>query len=85
MDYRKLNAVTEKDSYSLPMVSDILDKLRNARYLSSLDVKSAFWQVPVTEFSRKYTAFTVPNRGLFQFNRMPFGLSNSPATWQTDG
>lgn len=82
VDYRKLNAVTEKDSYPLPMVSDTLDKLRNARYLSSLDVKSAFWQVPVAESSRKYTAFTVPNRGLFQFNRMPFGLSNAPATWQ---
>lgn len=81
VDYRKLNSVTVRDSYPLPMVSDILDKLRNAKYISSLDVKSAYWQVPVAESSRQYTAFTVPNRGLFQFRRMPFGLHNSPATW----
>lgn len=81
VDYRKLNAVTVRDSYPLPQVSDILDKLRHAKYISSLDVKSAYWQVPVAESSRQYTAFTVPNRGLFQFRRMPFGLHNAPATW----
>lgn len=81
VDYRKLNSVTVRDSYPLPQVSDILDKLRNAKYISSLDVKSAYWQVPVAESSRQYTAFTVPNRGLFQFRRMPFGLHNAPATW----
>lgn len=82
VDYRKLNTVTERDSYPLPNVSDTLDKLKDARYLSSLDIKSAYWQVPVAESSRPYTAFTVPNRGLFQFRRMPFGLHNAPATWQ---
>lgn len=82
VDYRKLNAVTERDSYPLPYVSSTLDKLRNAHYLSSMDIKSAYWQVPVAESSRQYTAFTVPGRGLFQFKRMPFGLHNSPATWQ---
>lgn len=82
VDYRKLNAVTEKDSYPLPNVSDTLDKLKDARYLSSLDIKSAYWQIPMAESSKQYTAFTVPNRGLFQFNRMPFGLHNSAATWQ---
>lgn len=82
VDYRKLNAVTERDSYPIPYVSHTLDKLKNAHYLSSLDIKSAYWQVPVAESSRPYTAFTVPGRGLFQFKRMPFGLHNSPATWQ---
>lgn len=82
VDYRKLNSVTVRDSYPLPLVSDTLDKLRNAKYLSSLDVKSAYWQVPVAVSSREYTAFTVPNRGLFHFRRMPFGLHNAPATWQ---
>lgn len=82
VDYRKLNSVTMPDSYPLPYISNVLDKLRNAHYLSSLDIKSAYWQVPVAEESRRYTAFTVPNRGLFQFKRMPFGLRNSPATWQ---
>lgn len=82
VDYRKLNSVTERDSYPLPYVSSTLDKLRSAHYLSSLDIKSAYWQVPVAKDSRPYTAFTVPNRGLFQFCRMPFGLHNAPATWQ---
>lgn len=82
VDYRKLNAVTERDSYPLPYISHTLDKLRNAHYLSTLDIKSAYWQVPVAEASRPFTAFTVPGRGLFQFNRMPFGLHNAPATWQ---
>lgn len=82
VDFRKLNAVTVRDSYPLPLVADTLDKLREAKYLSSLDVKSAYWQVPMAENSKQYTAFTVPNRGLFQFRRMPFGLHNAPATWQ---
>lgn len=82
VDYRKLNAVTIRDSYPLPNINDTLDKLRDARYLSSLDIKSAYWQVPMAENSKMYTAFTVPNRGLFQFRRMPFGLHNAPARWQ---
>lgn len=82
IDYRRLNAVTAKDAYPIPYVSNILDRLRDAQFLSSLDIKSAYWQIPVAEESRPYTAFTVPNRGLFQFRRLPFGLSNSPATWQ---
>lgn len=82
VDYRRLNKVTKKDAYPLPYVSAILDRLRGAKYLSSLDIKSAYWQIPVDEASRDYTAFTVPGRGLFQFKRMPFGLTNAPATWQ---
>lgn len=82
VDYRKLNAVTERDSYPLPYITNTLDKLRNAHYLSTLDIKSAYWQIPVAESSRPFTAFTVPGRGLFQFVRMPFGLHNAPATWQ---
>lgn len=82
VDYRKLNAVTMRDSYPLPMVADTLDKLKDARYLSSLDIKSAYWQVPLAKDSRQYTAFSVPNRGLYQFCRMPMGLHNSAATWQ---
>lgn len=82
VDYRKLNMVTERDAYPLPYISSTLDKLRDARYLSSLDIKTAYFQVPLAESSRPLTAFTVPNRGLFQFKRLPMGLANSPATFQ---
>lgn len=82
VDFRKLNKVTERDSYPLPNITHTLDKLRDARYLTSLDIKSAYWQVPLTEEAKPLTAFVVPGRGLFQFRRMPMGLHNSSATWQ---
>jgi hypothetical protein len=79
VDYRKLNSVTKPDAYPLLYISSILDQLRDCHYMSSIDIKSAFWQVDVAPDSREYTAFTVPGRGLYQFRRMPFGLINSPA------
>lgn len=82
VDYRQLNKATVPDAYPIPYVSATLDKLRDARYLSTLDIKSAYWQIPVSKESRPLTAFTVPSRGLFQFKRMPFGLTNAPAVWQ---
>lgn len=82
IDFRQLNAVTVKDAYPLPYMNSILDQLRDARFLSSLDIKSAYWQVELSDNSKDYTAFTVPGRGLFRFRRMPYGLTNAPATWQ---
>lgn len=82
VDYRTLNAVTKKDAYPLPYISSILDRLKGARFLSSLDIKSAYHQIAIKEESKELTAFTIPGRGLFQFRRMPFGLTNAPATWQ---
>lgn len=82
VDFRKLNKVTEKCAYPLPYMNSILDRLGKARYLTSLDIKSAYWQIKMDEQSKKYTAFTIPGRGLFHFNRMPFGLTNAPATFQ---
>ncbi|KAG5868136.1 hypothetical protein JTB14_025485 [Gonioctena quinquepunctata] len=67
----------------LPRVaSDSAADVGDAHYLSSLVIKSAYWQVPVAESSRSYTTFTVPGRGLFWFRSIPFGLHNSPPTWQ---
>jgi RNase H-like domain found in reverse transcriptase/Reverse transcriptase (RNA-dependent DNA polymerase)/Integrase zinc binding domain/Integrase core domain len=82
VDFRKVNSVTRKDAYPLPYVTQILDRLRDARFISSVDIKSAYWQVPLEKNSRDKTAFTVPGRGLFQFKCMPMGMHNSPATWQ---
>lgn len=82
VNYQQLNARTKRDAYPLPLVTNILDRLRDARYLSSLDIKSAYWQIPLHPDSREKTAFTVQGRGLFHFITMPFGLHNAPATWQ---
>ena len=82
IDFRRVNAVTEKDAYPLPQVQATLDKLREARYISTLDLANGYWQVPLAEESRPITAFTVPGRGLYQFRVMPFGLHSAPATFQ---
>ena len=63
---RKVNAVTEPDAYPLPNMQDILRKLRKAQFISSLDLKSAYNQIPLAEEARPITAFTVPGLGLFQ-------------------
>ena len=81
-DGRRLNAVTVQDSYPLPRIDTILSGLGNAKFFSTIDLKSAFFQVPLDEDSRQKTAFAVPGRGLFSFCVMPFGLSNSPRQLQ---
>jgi len=82
IDFHKLNAVSEKDAYPLPHITATLDKLRGAKYLSTLDLKNGYWQVPLSPESRPPTAFTVPGRGLYQFTVMPFGLHSAPSTFQ---
>lgn len=82
IDFRKLNQASQKDAYPLLQVLAILDKLRGARYLSTLDLKDGYWQVPLETGSRPATAFTIPGRGLFQFRVIPFGLYSAPATFQ---
>ena len=82
INFQRLNEVTKKDAYPLPNMNSILDKLRNAKYISKLDLKSGFWQVAMDEASKEKTGFRVPGKGFFQFKVMPFGLCNSPATFQ---
>lgn len=82
IDYRRLNEVTEKDAYPLPQINATLDKLKGAKYLSTIDLKSGYWQVPLARESKPLTAFTVPGRGLMQFKVLPFGLHSAPAVFQ---
>ncbi|CAK1587301.1 unnamed protein product [Parnassius mnemosyne] len=82
LDSRQLNKTTKNDSYPLPRVTSILDSLKNAQYLSTLDLKSAFWQIPLETTSKEKTAFGLPGKGLFQFKVMPFGLKNASQTQQ---
>jgi hypothetical protein len=81
IDYRKLNSYTEQDKYPLPLISDIFDSLEGARWFSSLDLASGYWQMEVAEEDKKKTAF-ISKHGLYEFNRMPFGLTNAPASFQ---
>ncbi|CAN8073109.1 unnamed protein product [Agarophyton chilense] len=81
VDYRKLNAVTKRDSYPIPRMDDCLDSLGEAVVFTTLDANSGYWQIPLAEDATALTTFTT-HEGLFIFNRMPFGLKNAPATFQ---
>ena len=81
VDYRQLNSKTRRDAFPLPRIDESLDALSGARWFSTLDLASGYNQVPVAEKDKQKTAFCTPF-GLFEFNRMPFGLCNAPSTFQ---
>ena len=79
VDYRKLNAVTKKHAHPIPAIDSILDRMRNARYISKIDMSMAFHQNLVDPESQDITTFSVPGRGQFRYKRMSFGLTNAPS------
>jgi len=81
VDYRGLNAVTVKDRYPLPLISEALDRLRSAQYYTSLDIKEGYHHIRIAEGDEWKTAFRT-RYGLFEYTVMPFGLTNAPATFQ---
>ena len=80
-DFRYLNAVTIKDAYPIPRIDESLSKLGDAKFFTTLDLGSAFWQVPLRKKDREKTGFAC-ELGLYQWKRMPFGLCNATVTFQ---
>lgn len=81
IDYRQLNAKTQKDSNPLPRIEDALESLKGAKYFSSLDLAHGYHQVPMSEKDIEKTAFRVGTGGLYEFVKMPFGVCNGPGTF----
>ena len=81
-DYRALNSMTVKNRYPLPLINDLVNRLKGARYFTKLDVRWGFNNVRIREGDEWKAAFRT-NRGLFEPLVMFFGLTNSPATFQT--
>lgn len=76
LDSRRINALTKKDSYPMRDMKGIFHRLGSANYFSVIDLKDAYFQIPLKEECRDYTAFRM-SKGLFRFKVCPFGLTNA--------
>ena len=81
IDYRKLNSMTKKNLYPLPRIDETLDSLGGNEWFCTLDLQSGYWQVGMKPGDMEKTAFS-SHMGLYQYNVMPFGLCNAPATFE---
>ena len=80
-DYRKVNDISKSDVYPIPRIDDCIDKMGKAKYLTKIDLLKGYWCVPLTERAREISAFATPS-GLYEYNVLPFGMKNAPATFQ---
>lgn len=81
VDYRKLNALTRKDRYPLPLIDETLARIVGCKYLTKIDIIAAFNSLRMSPESEALTTFTT-SMGAYMYKVMPFGLTNGPATWQ---
>ena len=80
-DYRKVNSVTKTDTFPIPQIDDCIHNIGQAKYVTKFDLLKEFWQIPLTNRANEISAFVTPD-GLYQYKVMPFGMKNSPATFQ---
>jgi transposase InsO family protein len=81
VDYRKLNAMTKKDQYPLPLIDETLARIAQARVFTKIDIRQAFHRIRIAPESEDLTTFRT-RYGAYKFKVMPFGLTNGPATFQ---
>ena len=82
IDYSQtINRYTYLDAYPLPRIDEQAHELAQCRIFSTLDLKSAYYQVPIAEEDLPYTAFEAGGK-LYQYNRLPFGLTNAVSAFQ---
>ena len=82
VDLLKLNAITKKDTFPLPLIDQIVDCLEGAQFYSSLNLGAGYWQIPLAESARTITAFPTPDGGHYEYKRRLIGLCNAPANFQ---
>ena len=80
IDYRKLNLLTKKDRYPLPLINKTLARIRRAKLFTKLDIRQAFYRIRMYPDSKELTTFRT-RFGVYKYKVLPFGLTNSPATY----
>ena len=81
IDFRKLNSITIFDNEPIPQMDEMVTRITKAKYFTKLDLTKGYWQIPLKESCKQYTAFQT-SLGLMEFNYLPFGLSTAAPTFQ---